>query len=189
MKKRRYAQLFLSTLRLSACTFGGGFVIVALMRRRFVEELKWIDEREMLDMTAIAQSAPGAVAVNASILVGYHVAGLPGAAVTLLGAVLPPLVIISVISLFYQAFRQSETVNRAMMGMLCGVAAVIADVTLSMVHGLMKLRRTLPLFVLAGAFIAVRILRWPIAAMLPVCGIIGLLDARAQRGRGRKDAF
>ena len=97
--KRTYLQLFLSTFRISACTFGGGFVIVPLLRRRFVEELGWINEQEMLDLTAIAQSSPGPIAVNAAILVGYRAAGLSGALVTLLGSVLPPLMIISLISL------------------------------------------------------------------------------------------
>ena len=78
-KKSELVKLFFSVFKLSACTFGGGFVIVPLMRKRFVEELSWIEEQEMLDMTAIAQSSPGAIAVNASILVGYHVAGIPGA--------------------------------------------------------------------------------------------------------------
>ena len=111
---QKYRELFLSTFRLSACTFGGGFVIIPLMRKRFVEELGWIEEDEMLDLTAIAQSSPGAIAVNASILVGYHVAGVPGAMITVLGTVLPPLMIISVISLFYQAFRDNAIVNMAM---------------------------------------------------------------------------
>ena len=71
-----YRTLFLSTFQLSACTFGGGFVIIPLMRRKFVEDLGWIGEQEMLDLTAIAQSSPVAIAVNASILVGYRVAGL-----------------------------------------------------------------------------------------------------------------
>ena len=85
-KKNKYWQLFLSTFKLSACTFGGGFVIIPLMRERFVKELHWIDEEEMLDLTAIAQSSPGSIAINASILVGYHVAGIPGALITVVGA-------------------------------------------------------------------------------------------------------
>jgi chromate transporter len=116
--KQKFWKLFISTFRISACTFGGGFVIIPLMRRKFVEELGWIEEQEMLDLTAIAQSCPGAMAVNASILVGYRVAGIPGALITVLGTVLPPLVIISVISLFYQAFRDNAIVNLAMGGML-----------------------------------------------------------------------
>ena len=105
MDKKKLWTLFWSTFQLSACTFGGGFVIIPLMRKKFVEDLQWIEEQEMLDLTAIAQSSPGAIAVNASILVGYRVAGMMGALCTVVGTVLPPLIIISIISLFYQAFR------------------------------------------------------------------------------------
>lgn len=66
-------------LYISAATFGGGFVIVTLMKKKFVDEYKWIDD-EMLDLTAIAQSSPGAIAVNAAILVGYKIGGLLGTA-------------------------------------------------------------------------------------------------------------
>ena len=117
--QNKYLKLFLSTFQLSACTFGGGFVIIPLMRKKFVEELGWIEEQEMMDLTAIAQSSPGAIAVNASILVGYHVAGISGALLTVLGTVLPPLIMISVISFFYQQFRDNVFVNMAMTGMIC----------------------------------------------------------------------
>ena len=102
---QKYKKLFFSTFKLSACTFGGGFVIIPLMRKKFVEELGWIEEDEMMDLTAIAQSSPGAIAVNASILVGYHVAGFPGAMLTVLGTILPPLMIISIISMFIRHFE------------------------------------------------------------------------------------
>ena len=72
-------KLFVSTLYLSAFTFGGGYVIVTLMKEKFVDELHWIKEDEMLDLIAIAQSAPGAIAVNGAIVVGYKLAGLRGA--------------------------------------------------------------------------------------------------------------
>ena len=74
-------------------------MIVPLMRKRFVEELGWIEEQEMLDMTAIAQSSPGAIAVNAAILVGYHLAVISGALLTVLVTVMPRMIIISVISM------------------------------------------------------------------------------------------
>ncbi|EGB92368.1 chromate transport protein [Clostridium sp. D5] len=162
--------------KLSACTFGGGFVIVPLMRKRFVEELSWIEEQEMLDMTAIAQSSPGAIAVNASILVGYHVAGIPGALLAVFGTVTPPLIIISIISLFYQAFRANTIVNLVMAGMLCGVAAVIFDVVIDMSKTLMQTRRILPVLVLLGAFVAVRFFSANIILVILVCGIIGALE-------------
>lgn len=181
-----YGQLFVSTFRLSACTFGGGFVIIPLMRKRFVEELGWIEEQEMMDLTAIAQSSPGAIAVNASILVGYHVAGIPGALLTVLGTVLPPLIIISVISLFYQAFRDSAIVSMAMAGMLCGVAAVIFDVVIHMVKTVARQKRVLPLLVLLGSFAAVRFFGVNIILVILVCGVIGALETCRQQKRSKE---
>lgn len=173
---QKFKQLFLSTFKLSACTFGGGYVIVPLMRKKFVDELHWIEEQEMLDFTAIAQSSPGAIAVNASILVGYHVAGVPGALFTVFGTVLPPLIIISIISLFYQAFRDNAIVNLIMDGMLCGVAAVILDVVINMAKTVLQQKRLLPLLVLIGAFVATRFLGVNVIVIILVCGIIGAVD-------------
>lgn len=178
-----YRKLFVSTFKLSACTFGGGFVIIPLMRKKFVEELGWIKEEEMLDLTAIAQSSPGAIAVNASILVGYHVAGISGALLSVLGTVLPPLIIISVISLFYQAFRDNFIVNMAMAGMLCGVAAVIFDVVINMSEAIFKKKRILPVLVLIGSFVAVHFLSVNIMIVILVCGVIGAVDTWYQGKR------
>ena len=185
-KAQKYIKLFLSTFKISACTFGGGCVIIPLLRRKFVEELGWIDEQEMMDLTAIAQSSPGAIAVNASILVGYRVAGIPGAMLTVLGTVLPPLIIISVISLFYKAFRDNAIVNAAMAGMLCGVAAVILDVVINMVKGIFKQKRILPVLVMAGAFAAVRFFSVNIIIIILVCGVIGAADVIYREKIGKK---
>ena len=187
-RSQRFGKLFLSTFQLSACTFGGGFVIIPLMRKKFVEDLHWIEEDEMMDLTAIAQSSPGAMAVNASILVGYHVAGIPGAVITVLGAVLPPLIIISVISLFYRAFRDNPVVSMVMTGMLAGVAAVICDVVLTLGEGGLRQRRALPLAVMLGSFAAVQLLGVNIILFILICGVIGGADTlyrtrRAARGK------
>lgn len=183
---KRYGQLFVSTFKLSACTFGGGFVMIPLLRKRFVVELGWIEEQEMMDLTAIAQSSPGAIAVNASILVGYRVAGIPGALLTVLGAVLPPLMIISVISLFYQAFRDNAIVNMAMAGMLCGVAAVIVDVVIHMVKTIVQQRKIVPLLVLLGSFAAVRFYGVNIILVILVCGLIGALETMRQEKHSKE---
>ena len=172
----KYKQLFLSTFKLSACTFGGGFVIIPLMRKKFVEELGWIEEEEMFDLTAIAQSSPGAIAVNASILVGYHVAGFSGAMLTVLGTILPPLIIISIISLFYQAFRDNAIVNMVMTGMLPGVAAIIFDVVLNMSKTILQSKRLLPLVMIIASFIAVRFFSVNIILVIMTCGLIGAID-------------
>ncbi len=187
-EKKNYGKLFFSTFKLSACTFGGGFVIIPLMRKKFVEELHWIEEQEMLDLTAIAQSSPGAIAVNASILVGYHVAGVPGALVTVAGTVLPPLIIISIISFFYTAFRDNAIVNMAMTGMLAGVAAVICDVVITMAGGVLRQKRVLPVLVMLLSFAAVRFFNVNIILIILICGAIGAADTylRARKGAGAK---
>lgn len=184
--KQTYVKLFLSTFQLSACTFGGGFVIIPLMRKKFVEELHWIEEQEMMDLTAIAQSSPGAIAVNASILIGYHVAGITGAFITVLGTVLPPLVIISVISLFYKAFRDNPFVNMAMSGMLAGVAAVICDVVITMGSGLLKQKRVFPVIVLLASFVAARFFDVNIIFIILICGVLGAADTFYQTKEGHK---
>lgn len=188
-EKNKLWKLFISTFKLSACTFGGGFVIIPLMRKKFVEEMGWIEEQEMLDFTAIAQSTPGAIAVNASILVGFHVGGVAGVFIAVLGTVLPPLIIISVVSLFYQSFRDNIHVNRMMSGMLCGVAAVIFDVVINMIKGIIEQKRKLPIAVMLGAFVAVRFLKINIVFIILACGIVGALDiylhARNERGECR----
>ncbi|MGY3814066.1 chromate transporter [Globicatella sulfidifaciens] len=175
--KRDYFHLFTSTFKLSAFTFGGGFVIIPLMRKRFVEELHWIEEEEMVDLTVIAQSSPGAIAVNAAILVGYRVGGLLGALVSVIGTVLPPLIIISIISMFYQAFRDNLYVGIIMRGMLAGVAAVIIDVVWRMGQQLMKEKRLLPLIVMVLTFIASRYLGLNILLIIVMCALIGAIDS------------
>lgn len=186
MNGKKMRTLFLSTLQLSACTFGGGFIIIPLMRKKFVEALHWIDEQEMLDLTAIAQSSPGAIAVNASILVGYHVAGVAGALLTVLGTVLPPLVIISVISMFYAAFRDNVIVNMAMTGMTAGVAAVICDVVCTMGKTVIQQHRVLPVAVMVLSFIAAYFFDVNIILIIVICGVVGALDTIRQSHRRKE---
>lgn len=146
--------LFLATLYISTFTFGGGFVIVTFMKRKFVDSLKWLSEEEMLDFAALAQASPGAIAVNAAILVGWRVCGFAGMVVAVLGTILPPMVILSVISLFYAAFAANRWVALALKGMQAGVAAVILDVACGLGAKVAKERSALSLALMAGAFLA-----------------------------------
>ena len=107
--------LFVSTLYLSAFTFGGGYVIVSLLKKKFVDEYHWIEEEEMLDLVAIAQSSPGAIAVNGAIVVGYKLAGLAGTVVAILGTVIPPFLIISMISIFYNLVKDNFIVSQMLL--------------------------------------------------------------------------
>lgn len=174
--QNKYLTLFLSTFQLSAFTFGGGFVIIPLMRKKFVEQLHWIEEQEMLDLTAIAQSSPGAIAVNASILIGYRVAGALGALTTILGTILPPLCIISVISYFYQAFISNVWVAALMKGMRCGVAAVIVDVVLKLGFDVVKKKDWVSTLIMLLAFVATYFFKVNVMIIILVCGIVGYIN-------------
>lgn len=150
----RLRKLFFSMLYISSFTFGGGFVIATFMKKKFVDDLHWIDEQEMLDITAMAQSSPGAIAVNAAILVGWQVEGLPGMMVSVLGTIIPPMVILSVISLFYAAFAANTYVAFVLKGMQAGVAAVILDVVCNLGGKILKTCSPIHIGLMLAAFIA-----------------------------------
>lgn len=172
-KKRIYWKLFSSTFYLSAFTFGGGYVIVPLMKKKFVEELHWIEEEEMINLVAIAQSAPGVIAVNASIIIGHKMAGVLGAFVTMAGTILPPLVIISIISLFYESFKSNVFANALLLGMQAAVAAVIIDVVINMALNIIKEKRVLYVAIMIGAFIASYAFKVNVMIIIIICGILG----------------
>ncbi|MSS62786.1 chromate transporter [Velocimicrobium porci] len=169
-------KLFQSMFVLSACTFGGGFVIVSLMKKKFVEELKWIEEDEMLDITAITQSSPGPLPVNASVIIGYRMGGIIGALTAILGTIIPPMVIISVICLFYTQFRTNTYIAIALQVMRAGVAAVILDVVYNLATNVCKTRRALYIGMMIVSFIATYFFGISAMIIILVCLGIGITD-------------
>ncbi|BES63581.1 chromate transporter [Gottschalkiaceae bacterium SANA] len=172
---KKLFKLFTSTFYLSAFTFGGGYVIISLMKKKFVDELHWMEEEEMLNYTAIAQSAPGAVAVNGSILVGFRIAGFPGALAAIFGTILPPLIIISVLFFFYEAFRSNPLVGAVLMGMQAGVAAVIADVVTNLASTIIKKKDYISSIIMVLAFAATYSFGINVMAIIGVCAVIGII--------------
>ena len=183
-KKQVLGKLFLSTLYLSAFTFGGGYVIVTLMKQKFVDELHWIEEDEMLDLVAIAQSAPGAIAVNGAIVVGYKLAGVLGALTAILVTIIPPFVIISVISYFYEIFRDNFIVSRLLSGMQAGVGAVIASVVWDMGSGIVKQKSTASDCIMLTAFVAACVFRVNVIYIILTCIALGIVRTLRAKRRG-----
>ena len=179
MKKSKNSllTLFLTTLYISAFTFGGGFVIVGFMKKHFVERLKWIDDEEMLDLVAIAQSSPGAIAVNAAIMVGWRACGFPGMLAAVLGTIIPPIAIISVISLFYAAFAANRYVALMLTGMRAGVAAIILDIACSMGAGVVKTKNAVSIIIMAAAFAAAFIFDINAVTIIAAALVIGIIMA------------
>ena len=170
---------------LSACTCGGGFVSVSLMKKKYVEELKWLKEDEMLDVTAITQSVPGPLPVNASVIIGYRMFGVLGSLTAILGTILPPMIIISIISLFYEQFRTNVYIAAALQVMRAGVAAVIFDVVINLAGNVLKTRRSLYIIMMFTAFAATYL--FDISAMLIIlaCLGIGLIDLAVTLKKGK----
>lgn len=185
-KPENYYKLFQSTFFLSAFTFGGGYVIIPLMKKKFVDELGWLEEEEMLNMAAIAQSAPGPMAVNASILAGWKLMGISGAMTAIAGTVLPPLIFLSVISLFYTGFRDNAVVSAVLKGMMAGVCAVIFDVTITMGGKMIKAKKPLPILIMTGAFFAYFVLRVNIICMIMFCAALGALVSLHDKKTGKE---
>ena len=184
-KGRLCLRLFFSMLYISAFTFGGGFVIVTFMKKKFVDEFGWISQQEMLDMTALAQSSPGAIAVNAAILVGWHVAGLAGMAAAVLGTIIPPMVILSVISFFYAAFASNPYVALVLKGMQAGVAAVILDVVCDLGSKVLKMKSWVHNLILITAFLLTFFFSVNVIYIILGAAAVGVLLAWLERRKQR----
>ncbi len=173
-----YSRLFISTFIISAFTVGGGFVLIPLMKAKYVDEYGWMKENESLDLVSIAQSAPGAVAVNASIIMGYRLGGILGTFTALLATVLPPLITLTVVSYCYDAFATNPYVRMFLKGMQCGVTAILLDVVLGLLVKQMKKKLALPLLIMAGTFIASYFLKIDIMHIILVDAVIGFFLMR-----------
>ncbi len=118
-------KMFWGFFQIGAFTIGGGYAMLPLMEREFVEKQKWIDAEEMVDIIALVQSLPGVIAVNTSIFIGYKLGGVIGALVALLGVVLPSILIILAIAILLINIKDSAYAQRAFAGVRAGVAALI----------------------------------------------------------------
>ena len=184
--KSRLLTLFLNTLYISTFTFGGGFVIISLMKKKFVDRLHWISEEEMLDMASIAQSSPGAIAVNAAILVGRKINGFIGMIVAVLGTIIPPIAIITAISFFYEAFADNRYVAIVLRGMQLGAAAVIFDVIYTLAKNVLKKKDAVYISVMLIAFIAAFFLNVNVIIIIAAAAVTGVLYCLIRKRRGER---
>lgn len=123
---RLYWQMFFTFVRIGSFTFGGGYAMIPLIQEEVVKKRKWIDEHEFIDMLAMAQSAPGVMAINTAIFIGYKMRGFKGSVVTALGTALPSFIIILLIAMVFTSFRENPTVERIFKGIRPAVVALIA---------------------------------------------------------------
>lgn len=126
VSSRIYWQMFITFVRIGAFTIGGGYAMIPLIQREVVQVRKWMSPKEFIDMLALAQSAPGVIAINTAIFIGYKLKGVRGSIVTALGCALPSFVIILLIAMVFTNFKDSPVVERIFKGIRPAVVALIA---------------------------------------------------------------
>ena len=170
--------LFKSTFVVSAFTVGGGYVIIPLLKAKFVDEYHWISDKETLDMIAIAQSTPGIMAVNTAIMLGYRMAGISGAIVGMIATVLPPLIIITIVASFYDLIAENEYVQLVLKGMQCGATALLLNVAIDLLVKQFKKKLLLPIAIIIATFIANLYFGVNIMILVAIDGAIGFFLMR-----------
>ncbi|MHB1125871.1 MAG: chromate transporter [Bacillota bacterium] len=164
-------QLFLSFLRIGAFTIGGGYAMVPLIEQDIVERHEWLTGEEFVDMLALAQSAPGVLAVNTAIIVGYRIAGVAGSASALLGAVLPSLVVIILVASVLLRFQENRYVLAFMKGTRPAVVALLVLAAYTIGKKAVSGFRGAALGV--AAILAVLVLRIHPIAVIVLAGLLG----------------
>ena len=176
--------LFLTFLKIGAFTFGGGFAMIPLIQREICTNRKWMEEKDILDIVAIAESTPGPVAVNAATFVGYRTAGFAGACLATLGVVLPAFLMISLISLALYQFQELRAVRYAFMGIRAAVLALILKALWTMYKASRK--DVFAYCIMALALVPTAFLKVDAVLVLLGCAVFGILWSALHR-KGQTD--
>ena len=185
--------LFLSFAKIGLFTFGGGYAMISLIEAECVEKRKWITHDEMMNVTVIAESTPGPIAINCATYVGYKQAGLLGAIIATLGIVLPSFVVIYLISLFFADFLSLTVVANAFKGIKIAVGLLILNAAITMIKKMHK--KVLPRTIMLISFVVmllVNIFSWHISSIyiMLAAGLFSLIVSTvlSAKGNGKKGA-
>lgn len=182
-EKSRVWELFLVFLKIGAFTFGGGYAMIPLIQREMADNKKWISEKDILDIVAISESTPGPIAVNAATFVGYHVAGVAGAAAATLGVVLPAFCIIACLATILPKLERLRAVQYAFWGIRVGVLALLLRALMAMYRQCKK--TGFAVCVMLAAFACVAMLQMNTIVVLIGCAVAGIVLTMAKEGAQR----
>ncbi|MBR6954454.1 MAG: chromate transporter [Clostridia bacterium] len=181
--------LFLTFFRIGLFTFGGGYAMISLIDDTCVERKRWITRDEMMDITVIAESTPGPIAINCATFVGYKQKGLPGAAAATVGVVVPSFLVILLISTFLDRFLEITWIAHAFQGIKLAVGILILDAALKMIRHTEK--KPLPLAIMGCAAVGMLLidllaLRVSSIALMLAAAVVSLsvFLCRQLRGKG-----
>ena len=176
--------LFLTFAKVGLFTFGGGYAMISIIENVCVEEKRWITHEEMMDITVIAESTPGPIAINSATFVGYRTCGVLGSAAATLGVVLPSFVIIFAISFVLRQFQALKAVQYAFQGIRAGVMALLCKA----LWGMYKKNKGswVSYVVMAGSFLLTAILDVSVLPVLAGCAVFGLVTAKIMERKVQK---
>lgn len=177
-------ELFYIFARIGLFTFGGGYAMISIIEDICVERKKWISHEEMMNMTVIAESTPGPIAINCATYVGYKLAGFWGATVATFGMVLPSFVVIFAISKFLDNFLEITLIAHAFYGIKIAVGILIFDAAITMIKKMKK--KVLPRMIMACSFVVmmlVNIFSWSFSSinLMLAAGILSLMIFTVQK--------
>lgn len=140
---KKLVELFVSIFKIGAFTFGGGYAMIPLIEEEVVKNKGWLSKEEFVDILVVAQSLPGALAINTSIFLGYRISGITGAIVALMAVIMPSFFIILIIAVFFMQFRDNYYVNAAFLGITAAVPMLVLVGAISLAKGIPKNLRSL----------------------------------------------
>jgi chromate transporter len=181
---KRYFEMFYSFFKIGAFTIGGGYAMIPLIEKEVVDKKQWIDREDFLDMLALAQSAPGPIAINTAVFVGYKMAGIPGMIFTVLGSVLPSFIIILIIAAFFVGIKDSEAVERAFKGIRPAVVALIAAPVIRLGKSAKINRKTIIIPILVAVLVAFA--KITAVYIILAAAVLGILYGKFAKGRENK---
>ncbi|MBR3892608.1 MAG: chromate transporter [Alistipes sp.] len=175
---RELFNIFWSFLKIGAFTFGGGYAMIPLIQHEVIHNRRWLSEREFVDLLTLAQAAPGPIALNTAVFVGYKERKYLGALAAVLGVVVPSFVIILLVAIFFNNIRQNPWVDAAFRGMRPAVVALIVAPIVGLTKGMHWM------LIAVALAVAVAVWYWGISPILfLVAGaFVGILIA-AYRGK------
>ncbi|MBR4762248.1 MAG: chromate transporter [Clostridia bacterium] len=185
-------ELFLTFAKIGLFTFGGGYAMIPIIENTCVEKKKWITDEEMMNMTVIAESTPGPIAINCSTYVGFKQKGILGAVAATLGVILPSFIIIFVISLFLDNFLSITFIASAFKGIKCAVGILIVDAALKMFKKIKKTAFSVTITLLTFAallvidFLSVNVSSIVLLVAAAIVGVAVCLIGRRGKAGGDK---
>lgn len=183
MKSNTTLRLFLTFFKIGAFTFGGGYAMIPLIQREVVENKKWLSDKDVSDVVAIAETTPGPIAINAATFVGYKTNGIMGAIASTLGVVLPSFLIISLVALAFKKYMKYEIVANAFWGVRIAVVALMVKALISMFKQCPK--NAVSYCVAAIALILVAVFHTNILFIILGAAIVGIIYNQVKAGRNR----